>query len=583
MNTAKTKTTDYIASFSSWNRLFSNNDDGTLSDVTYGFGDKSSFFKAKYDYNAEKALSLITYSLSSWHTGAKKSTMSYGYTYDDNGRIKIESFTETSKDENGATVESTEATNYTYDENNQLSTSENNTSKWQYSYDNRGNILSKKEYTVSVDENDEKVYTEKTSDSYTYDNEWKDKLTSFNGQTITYDASGNPTNYLGHNLSWTMGRQLASYDDITYTYNEDGLRTSKTVNGKTIKYYYDGTRLIQQYDGDNTLHFTYDRDGEVIGFTHFCLTTGKDDPVMTEYFYLKNAQGDIVGITNILGDIKARYTYDPWGRVISIEKNLDKYDRDIVEMNPLLYRGYVYDRETSLYYLQSRYYDPIVGRFINCDNVNYIGISESERSYNPFAYCENDSVNYGDESGQSIVLAMAIGFGVGVLISGCSKLYQNYRLGNRWYNGLAISMLAGGIGGAISCVTIPGVSSWVCATVFGATGNVVTKVILVEIKSISSLKSAVLQGAASGLLGNAAAKCLNKIVAAKFATWSKSTQKSFLSKIGRITNRTLKDIRQMIKNSGSTKVIEKSIYKVIDKYGYAALVSAFVSSAFTSI
>lgn len=78
---------------------------------------------------------------------------------------------------------------------------------------------------------------------------------------------------LGHKLSWTMGRELAAYDDISYTYDENGMRTIKTVNGATTKYY---------YDGDNTLHFTYDRDGEVIGFTYFCLTKGKDATVMTE-------------------------------------------------------------------------------------------------------------------------------------------------------------------------------------------------------------------------------------------------------------------------------------------------------------
>lgn len=83
-----------------------------------------------------------------------------------------------------------------------------------------------------------------------------------------------------------MGRQLASYDNISYTYNEDSLRTSKTVNGVTTKYYYDGARLVKQDNGDNTSHFTYDRDGEVIGFTYFCSTTVADNPVMTECFLL---------------------------------------------------------------------------------------------------------------------------------------------------------------------------------------------------------------------------------------------------------------------------------------------------------
>ena len=120
---------------------------------------------------------------------------------------------------------------------------------------------------------------------------------------------------------------------------------------------------------------------------------------MCEYFYLKNAQGDIVGITDVCGSIKAKYTYDPWGRVIAVEKNLNPNERDIFEMNPLLYRGYVYDSETKLYYLQSRYYDPETGRFLNADDVHYIGTTQTELSYNPFAYCENDPVNNSDQSG----------------------------------------------------------------------------------------------------------------------------------------------------------------------------------------
>ena len=204
---------------------------------------------------------------------------------------------------------------------------------------------------------------------------------------------GNPTSYLGHNLTWTMGRQLASFDDITYTYDENGIRTSKTSNSETTKFYLDGTRLVEQTDGTNTLHFNYDRNGEVIGFTHYYLSTGYDDPIMAEYIYVKNAQGDIVGITDPSGKMKVSYTYDPWGRLINIESDLDQYERDIAALNPLRYRGYYYDTETGLYYLQSRYYDPETGRFINCDDVNYIGVTGMEISYNPFAYCTNEPIN----------------------------------------------------------------------------------------------------------------------------------------------------------------------------------------------
>lgn len=233
---------------------------------------------------------------------------------------------------------------------------------------------------------------ENGTDNYVYDETWKDQLISYNGQIIIYDAVGNPTNYMGNALTWTMGRQLASFGDISYTYNEDGIRTSKTSNGITTKFYLDETNIIEQTDGTATLHFYYDSNDEVVGFTY----NGSD------YFYVKNASRDIVGISDAAGNLIASYTYDPWGKVLLISGNTV-----ISELNPFRYRSYYYDSDIEMYYLQSRYYDPEVGRFINCDDVNYIGITGSEVSYNPFAYCENDPVNDSDPSGHKVVKSTA--------------------------------------------------------------------------------------------------------------------------------------------------------------------------------
>ena len=193
------------------------------------------------------------------------------------------------------------------------------------------------------------------------------------------------TECFGYSLSWTMGRQLASFDGIAYTYNEDGIRTSKTVNNVTTTYYLDGTNIIEQITGNAVLHFYYDSGNELIGFNY----------ADNDYIYVKNQQGDITDITNSGGQVVASYTYDPWGKVLSVTGS----DIAIGNLNPFRYRGYYYDAETGLYYLQSRYYDPEVGRFINCDDVNYIGITESGISYNPFAYCENDPVDNTDSVG----------------------------------------------------------------------------------------------------------------------------------------------------------------------------------------
>jgi len=276
-------------------------------------------------------------------------------------------------DEVGATLETNQAVNYTYDDKEQLISAETVSIKYEYTYDDRGNILTKKEYSISLDENNQKVYTliENGTDTYAYDETWKDKLISYNGQSITYDAVGNPTNYMGNALTWTMGRQLASFGSNTYTYNEEGIRTSKTVNGVKTTFLLNGYNIIEQTDGTTTLHFFYDSNGEVIGFRY----NGND------YFYVKNAMSDIVVVTDSNKNIVAEYRYDPWGKVLD-EENLTT----IGTLNPFRYRSYYYDSDNKMYNLQSRYYDAEVGRFINCDDVNYIGVTESEVSYNPFAY-----------------------------------------------------------------------------------------------------------------------------------------------------------------------------------------------------
>ena len=132
------------------------------------------------------------------------------------------------------------------------------------------------------------------------------------------------------------------------------------------------------------LYFYYTEDG-VIGFEYN----------NNNYYYIKNAQNDVIGIVDSTGNKVAEYQYDPYRKVTEVNGS----NLAIANLNPFRYRSYYYDTETSLYYLQSRYYDPNVGRFINSDDVNYIGATESEISYNPFAYCENDPVNGVDYSG----------------------------------------------------------------------------------------------------------------------------------------------------------------------------------------
>ena len=336
---------------------------------------KTASITTAYSYNADQLISVLENTLNDI-------SQTYSYVYDSDGNITTETLT-TSTNESDTTVETV---SYVYDDDNQLISAETSSIKYEYTYDDRGNILTKKEYSISLDENNQKVYTliEANTDTYVYDETWKDKLISYNGQSITYDVVGNPTNYMGNDLTWTMGRQLATFGDISYTYNESGIRTSKTSNGVTTKFYLDGTNIIEQTDETITLYFFYDSTGEVVGFKY----NGNN------YIYVKNVQGDIVAITDISGNIVTEYSYDPWGKLLSISGNTI-----IGELNPFRYRSYYYDSDIQLYYLQSRYYDPETGRFINSDDVRYIGSTGTQLSYNSFAYCENNAVNNCDPRG----------------------------------------------------------------------------------------------------------------------------------------------------------------------------------------
>ena len=205
-------------------------------------------------------------------------------------------------------------------------------------------------------------------------------MTSFNGEAIVYDAQGNPTEYLGHNLTWEKGRQLKSFDYNTYSYNANGIRTSKTVDCYELhEYVLEGSKILKETWNGNTLVPLYDNTDSVCGIIYNGIS----------YFFLKNLQGDIIAITNSDGDTVAKYSYDAWGKCI-IEYDSTGY---IANINPFRYRGYYFDNETNLYYLNSRYYDANTGRFINVDSPEYVSIQGG----NLFAYggnCPTKNADY---------------------------------------------------------------------------------------------------------------------------------------------------------------------------------------------
>ena len=204
-------------------------------------------------------------------------------------------------------------------------------------------------------------------------------------------------------MSWIwQGRQLVKAEKdkkLSFTYDSEGVRTTKTVGSTTTKYLLNGTQILAQTTNGTTLSFFYDQQGNRVAMAdsgnHF-------------YYYIYNLQGDVIALADAsTGKLAVTYTYDAWGKLVKLE---DSTSNSVGTQNPFRYRGYYYDTETSLYYLQSRYYDPEVGRLINADAFTSTDISGA-LSANMFAYCENNPVMRHDPNGEwaQILVGAAIG------------------------------------------------------------------------------------------------------------------------------------------------------------------------------
>ena len=295
-----------------------------------------------------------------------------GYGYDDNGNIA------------SATLNG-KWTGYTYDALGQLiqvndhsdTRSGENGTTWTYSYDLGGNILKKERFAYNDTTNPLETVT------YTYgDANWRDKLTAVNGSTIRYDAIGNPLNDGTWTYTWQNGRQLQKMQKAGVTaefvYNADGLRVQKTVNGVATKYTLHGKNVVHMTSGTDELHFFYDAQNRPAVVVY----NG------TAYAYVKSLQGDIVAILDENGNTVVSYGYDAWGAPLWCTGELAEM---LGKVQPFRHRGYVFDEETGLYYLRSRYYNPRWGRFVNADGAII--------QKNLFAYCSNGPIVGYDPSG----------------------------------------------------------------------------------------------------------------------------------------------------------------------------------------
>ena len=359
----------------------STDDFGRVSTVTTKQNKSDTVFTKQYSYyhgsesNATtNMVGGISYKLSS------DKVLGYSYNYNDTGNVE-------NVYENGKKVAV-----YTYDELNQLVWyADTRTGRYiRIVYDNYGNIQRMESYSLGTNWAPVKLLETRT---YSYgDTNWKDKLTEFDGDSITYDKNGNPLTYRdGMSFEWENGRILKKINTsdkaIQMNYDSNGMRTQKSVDGVKTNYYYDSNNnLFALTKGSDTLFFYYDNSGEVMSVS----CNG------TMYYYIKDLQGDITEIVDKDGKAVAEYAYDAWGNMLTE----DNGTLTVGKLNPFRYRSYVYDEETGLYYLQSRYYDTLTGRFLNAD-VYCDTESGTPLSTNMFAYCENNAINNVDYSGNS--------------------------------------------------------------------------------------------------------------------------------------------------------------------------------------
>ena len=347
--------------------------------------------ETSYTYNCADAITEIV----STKNNEKVSSYSYTYYTDGSEACKV-------SEENGII----ETVRYDYNEFGQLSTEERTvgslTDKYTYTYDDYGNRTKMTatgtevfttvynynnksgKYTSLLQSESKKFINEHTGKeetsitAYEYDKNGSQLVKTNNEKTErnTYDSTGQL-------ISYTDGETTASY-----TYDVNGLRKSKTVDGETITHIWNGNGQIIA-DVTEGKYYQADCYVQSTGITaKYSFTNGRK----TAYeYYLKNAHGDVVGITDDTGAVKKIYRYDAFG----VEKNKDESDT-----NAFRYCGEYYDKESDTIYLRARYYSPTTGRFISRDSDP--GTSADPLSLNLYTYCHNNPVLYTDPSGHSI-------------------------------------------------------------------------------------------------------------------------------------------------------------------------------------
>ena len=257
-----------------------------------------------------------------------------------------------------------------------------------------------------------------------------------------------------YNLTWEQGRRLETVTRGSsvyyYTYNADGIRTSKIANGIKKEYILNGTQILAEiWSNDTIIIYIYDAEGAPVGMLY--RDTLDDAGKFDVFWFERNLFGDVIAVYDSTGTVLIKYTYDAWGNVSTSYHNGATYNG--ATNNPFKYRGYYHDSETDFYYLNSRYYDPAICRFISTDAYSYLGAYGDFASYNLYAYCANNPVIYYDPSGHLLLTAIIIGAAAGLSVGFGITAYKDYKDDGEVFNGsievesyVANTLIVGAIG-----------------------------------------------------------------------------------------------------------------------------------------
>ncbi len=308
------------------------------------------------------------------------------------------------------------------------------------------------------------------------------------------------------------------------------------------------------YKTDNKeLYFLYDDGNSVYGFIR------KNGTSEETYYYTFNLQGDIIGIIDSTGTTIVEYSYGAWGDILSVT---GPQASTIGQLNPLRYRGYYYDSESGYYYVSSRYYDPEVGRWINADDTENLGVDGSISSYNLFAYCLNNPVNRFDVDGNwSMPNWLKVTVGV-VAITGLAVATVCTGGAAAVVCGAALSgAIAGGASGAIMGAIGGGISGGLQGALDGACSGFMSGTLIGGVTGAASAGLNIVTGATT-VVGNAHGSTLHKLAtkmeAGKMAASGQYSQigiNKSLGKMGLNGGRIRPDVIGIAKN-GANKLVE---------------------------